>query len=314
MENLVKESTRFVVKNAKSVKINKENIAKLAEVWHEKFAWPAGFHLETADKNKLLDYLIVLDSLNFCFWSKKNRWKIKYKGKEYNGYYALARALEMFFENEPQKANLEYLSNISFNEFKNIFQGGKNLLFLKKRWQIARTVSRSIVKNYGTSEKFVESANHKFSELVRLVYKKLPSFNDIFSYQGRKVYLLKRAQILASDIWGAFNGKGIGRFEDLDYLTCFPDYKVPQILNHLGILEYSPSLQKKINSRRLIAMGSADEVEIRSCTVQAVEMLKEELAKRKIIMPSFQVDWILWYRSKKEKLKHPYHLTKTIFY
>lgn len=318
MENPVRETTAFVVKNAKDVKINKEKIIELAKEWKkngvDNSLWPADFHLQTDDSEKLLDYLIVLDSINFCFWSKKERWKIKYKGKIYKGYFALSLALKKFFDEKQEKANLNYLSKISFKEFKKILQGGKNLLFLKKRWQIVKSVSRSVIKNYKSSVNFVESADNKFSVLTHKIYKELPGFNDIFSYRGRKVYLLKRAQILGSEIWGAFKGKGLGFFEDLDYLTCFPDYKIPQILNNLGILEYSSKLQKKVNNKILIKMGSAEEVEIRSCTVIAVEILKQELAKLVLNLPSFKIDWILWNKSKKDKMKIPYHLTKTIFY
>jgi hypothetical protein len=316
--NPVRETTAFVVKNAKDVKINKEKTKQLAESWAkngvDNSLWPAGFHLQTDNPEKLLDYLIVLDSVNFCFWSKKERWKIVYDGKTYNGYFALSLALKKFFEEKLEKANLNYLSKISFKEFKEIMQGGKNLLFLKKRWQIVKVVSRSVIKNYKSSVNLVESANNKFSVLTHKIYKELPGFNDIFSYRGRKVYLLKRAQILGSEIWGAFGGKGLGFFEDLDYLTCFPDYKIPQILNNLGILEYSQKLQKKVNNKVLIKMSSAEEIEIRSCTVQAVEILKQELAELGLNLPSFQIDWILWNKSKKDKMKIPYHLTKTIFY
>lgn len=318
MENPVRETTLFVVKNAKDVKINKEKVKELAEEWIkngvEKPLWPEGFHLQTKDPQKLLDYLIILDSVNFCFWSKKQRWQIKYKGKNYNGYYALSLALKKFFEENSEKANLDYLSKISFEEFRKILQGGKNLLFLKKRWQIVKLVSRYIVKNYGNSVNFVESADNKFSVLTHKIYKELPGFNDIFSYNGKKIYLLKRAQILCSEIWGAFKKQGLGYFKDLDYLTCFPDYKIPQILNHLGILEYSERLNKKIKKKILIPEGSLQELEIRSATVYAVEILKEELAKLGRDSPSFQIDWILWNKSKSDKMENPYHLTKTIFY
>ncbi len=317
MENPVRATTLFVVKNSKDVKINREKIKELAKRWiRQRIAvplWPAEFHCATNDVQQMLDYLIILDSINFCFWSKKERWQISYKGKKYNGYFALSLALKKFFGENPGKANLDYFSKISFKEFKKILQGGKNLLFLKKRWQIAIAVSQTIIKKYGSSENFVKSTGNKFSVLVKKA-SKLPGFNDIFSYNGKKIYILKRAQILACDIWGAFGGKGIGYFEDLDYLTCFADYKIPQILNYLGILEYSSKIQNKINKKISIAMGSKEEVEIRSATVQAVEILRDELAERGRSLPAFEVDWILWNKMQKQKIKNNHHLTKTIFY
>lgn len=321
MENLVRLTTLKVIKKAKDVKINQEKIRELTKNWLKKGIalppWPKKFHLQTKNKIAMLDYLIILDSLNFCFWSeRKKRWQIDYGRKKYNGYFALSLNLKKFFEENPKKANLNYFAIISFKEFILILQGGKNLLFLKKRWQIVRVVSQKIFKKYGSSEKFVSSAKHKFSILISKIYKELPYFVDIGRYGGKKIYFLKRAQILCSDIWGAFGGKGIGHFEDLDYLTAFADYKVPQILHQLGILEYSPSLEKKIKNKIIIPAGSKQEVEIRSATIWAVEYLTKELNLLGKNFCPFQVDWILWNKSQSlNKLRiPPYHLTKTIYY
>ena len=58
-----------------------------------------------------------------------------------------------------------------------------------------------------------------------------------------KIY--KRVQILVADIWACFEGKGIGEFTDIDSITMFADYRVPQILVHLGAMRYSDKLMKQ---------------------------------------------------------------------
>ncbi len=336
MENPVRETTFYVVKNSIDVKINRQKTAELALKWAKGKmdvpVWPKEFHLETKNPRSMLDYLIILDSLNFCFWQRneKERWFIIYNRQKYYGYFGLALALKLFFENNPEKADLKYFSKVSFRDFVSILGGGKNLLLLKKRWQIARMVSRKIIDQYGDSEKFILSAHHKLSELVPKISSELFSFNDVVHYRGKKVYILKRAQILPADIWGAFDGKGIGYFEDLEYLTAFADYKLPQILNYWGILEYSPKLLKKVKNKTLIKKDSTEEIEIRSCTIWAVEYLKKELEKLGHKFFSFQIDWILWNKSQsfnklrtgyergrmdqEIRISTPYHLTKTFYY
>jgi hypothetical protein len=42
--------------------------------------------------------------------------------------------------------------------------------------------------------------------------------------------ITKLFQILVSDIWALFEGKGSGQFNDIDSLTMFADYRVPQSL------------------------------------------------------------------------------------
>lgn len=263
----------------------------------------------------MLTYLLMLDSLNFCFWSPTNtRWEIDHRGKQYTGYFGLSLALREFFEAHPDAAKLEYWEKISWQEFLHLLQGGKNLLYLKTRWQIVRNVSKYLLESYGSFGDFISAADHTLSTLVPRIARELPSFNDYAFYDGNPVYLRKRAQILAIDVYGAFDGRGIGYFKDPEYATAFPDYKLPQIFEHLGIFEYAPKLRAKIAQQKLIRAGSPEEVEIRSATIWAVEYLKEELKKYGGSYHSFQLDWILWEESEKQKLRLPHHRTKTIYY
>jgi hypothetical protein len=43
------------------------------------------------------------------------------------------------------------------------------------------------------------------------------------------VKLYKRAQILVADLWAAFRGQSYGTFADIDSITMFADYRVPQV-------------------------------------------------------------------------------------
>ena len=193
--------------------------------------------------------------------------------------------------------------------------GRGELLFLKKRWKILKMVSGVMFKKYrGDSEKFVLSANHCAEVLVQKIVDDLPYFSDINKYNHLKIYFYKRAQILISDIWGAFDGKGVGEFNDLEYLTAFTDYKIPQILRYLKILEFEDDLEDKIDSRKIIAVGSKEEIEIRSATIWAVEYLRQALEKYGKKFYAFQVDWLLWNKAQDIDFDFPHHLTKTIFY
>lgn len=51
------------------------------------------------------------------------------------------------------------------------------------------------------------------------------------------------------DIYVKFNGQGLGEFKDIDQLTMYPDYRVPQILQAEGVFEYSEHLKKLIDSK-----------------------------------------------------------------
>lgn len=99
-------------------------------------------------------------------------------------------------------------------------------------------------------------------------------------YKGHQVFLYKRAQIFAADLWGAFEGQGYGEFNDIGSITIFADYIVPAVLRQLGVLRYSTDLANIIEANREIGSGSEEEVELRACSIYAVEKMRELLSKR----------------------------------
>lgn len=107
-------------------------------------------------------------------------------------------------------------------------------------------------------------------------------------YKGRQIFLYKRAQIFVADLWGAFDGKRYGNFSDIRCITIFADYILPAVLRNLGVLKYSSDLASVVDSNTEIAAGTEQEVEIRACTIQAVEKLRNlvELKHNKMVKKS----------------------------
>jgi hypothetical protein len=167
----------------------------------------------------------------------------------------------------------------------------------------------------GKAAALVESAEQSALKLIRLVAAKLPSFRDKAEYQGKKVFFYKRAQLFAADLYGALQGKEGGLFHDLDLLTAFADYKLPQVLRHIGVLRYEKTLAQKVDHHTLLGAGSPEEVEIRANTIWAVELIRQELLRQGKNLKAIEIDWILWNLGQQEDYrKYPYHRTLTIFY
>ena len=108
----------------------------------------------------------------------------------------------------------------------------------------------------------------------------MPGFRDHCVYKGHQVFLYKRAQIFVADLWGAFKGQGLGEFKDIASITMFADYVVPAVLRHWGIITCSQALAKMMDGLQELAPGSEEEVELRACTITAVERLREYLTAR----------------------------------
>lgn len=126
---------------------------------------------------------------------------------------------------------------------------------------------------------------------------------------------LERAQIFASDLSSAFGGQKWGEYHDMDRLTAFADYKLPQVLRELGIISYHPELAARIDALEYLQAGTGEEVEIRAMTVWAVEELRRSFQEggRKVTSP--RVDNWLWQLGQMDAFrKRPYHRCRTIFY
>jgi hypothetical protein len=244
-------------------------------------------HHYSGPPDRTLRYLLVLDTINFSFW-----------GGKAGGYHQLAVKLrDVFVDGDEleEESRLAEITEERLGELLGAFP------MLGERAEALRELGRN-----------------GFAGLVRptavgtasALSERLASYRDVATYQGRVVPLLKRAQILPADLHGA----GVASFGDLDALTCFPDYKLPQVLRQLGALEYSEALARRVDDWQELAPGEPAEVEIRASTVVCVERLREALAGRGRDLLSVEVDWLLWGLSQDVFPMRPYHRVRTVFY
>jgi len=133
-------------------------------------------------------------------------------------------------------------------------------------------------------------------------------FADCSRYEEIRLPFLKRAQIAAADLQRA----GVAAFGDLRELTMFADNLVPHVLRLDGVLWFDPELVARIERRELIAHDSSEEIEIRACAVQAVELLTEEVGHSS---SAAQIDQLLWERGGQPRYKAvPRHRSRCTAY
>ena len=316
--NAVLESLQFVISRSEHVRIDGEALKKFCHwIVTEKRrapAWDSRYHFNDGTERTVI-YLLVLDALNFCFWGHP-RWEIIYENEKLSGYLALAAALKRAVAEKIPILNANYLATISDEALSQVLRGEGRLHLWEKRLEILRETGIALLKNYqGQAHYLVEAAQRSAIRLVELLVADFPSFRDEALYKGHRVLFHKRAQIFVADLYAAFQGKRWGEFFDIDQLTAFADYKLPQVLRHLGILQYSTSLAERVDCQELIAPGSVEEVEIRAHTLLAVELIRRELATQNYHMQSYEIDWLLWNLGQEDTYRaKPYHRTVTIYY
>ena len=319
--NKVLETTRHVKERGQQVTIDEHAIGifskKLIEDGIEIPPWNYNYHFFDGG-HKTVEYLLVLDSINFCFWPNPgvDRWEVQYKSETLSGYYALAASLKKAIESGTPITDAHYLAGFTLEKLKKILDGNGELQLMKERVRILNELGAFLIAKYnGEVKRLVEAAENSALKLVKLLAGNLPSFRDEVEYYGNKVYFYKRAQIFAADLYGAFAGKDWGYFKDIDQLTAFADYKLPQVLRQVGILQYSPSLEHKVDHGIFLQAESPEEIEIRANTIWAVELIRQELTKIGKKLMAFEIDWILWNLGQQSQFKaQPYHKTVTIYY
>ncbi len=317
----VLESIKKVSEISHFVRVDREALIRFAErLSQESIAVPSwdSLHHFFDGSEKTVSYFLALDSLNFCFWAPSGmpRWETEYDSKRLSGYHGLAAALKRAVESGMPVTRAEYLARLSLGQLKDILGGVGKLQLMEQRVQILNEVGRVLLREYGgRAAALVEAADGSALELVGLLADKLTSFRDRATYLDAEVFFYKRAQVFVADLHGAFAGRAWGRFNDIDQLTAFSDYKLPQVLRDLGIFQYKPKLARKVDHHVLLTAGCPEEVEIRANTIWAVELIRQELERMGKALRAFEIDWILWNLGQHGEFKvKPYHRTLTIFY
>jgi len=116
----------------------------------------------------------------------------------------------------------------------------------------------------------------------------------------------------------------------------FADYRIPQILHHLRILNYPPSLVRMLHAGTALPSGCKEELSLRSASIIAVERVRGEMVRLiaeeleakegQVAVSSVLIDFYLWDLAKRvesgeEKVEGietaeilPMHRTRSIWY
>ena len=255
-------------------------------------------------------YVLVLDALNFCFWPLD--------GYEYHH---LAGGLKQALLRDSTAFAAEKLAVLTSAQLTTWLQADASQVIplVDERARLLREVGAVLLAHFdGQAANLVRAAHQSAVRLVQLVTAWFPGFRDHSVYQGAQAVFYKRAQIFVGDVWGAFEHTGLGLFTDMDQLTCFADYRIPQLLRPLGILTLSAALAQAVDDRQEIPAGSEQELELRAATVIAVERMCSALRERgRTDVTPVLLDWLLWQRG--ERLNEmqaipPHHRVLTIYY
>lgn len=299
----------YVSKNAKHVQINKNMIKELAKKDFNIYAhWLSSnpFEILKLETEDIVNFLVIFESIDFSFWGDP-KWIIKTKVGELDGSVALMYSLLGLMKN---KGHLNF-EQITLEEFRNSLIGNVDIPLLKERYDIIVEVSKIInSKMQGNFYKYIYNIKSDLL-LFNVIINNFPSFEDYRLYKDKKIYFYKLAQLLTSDILHIRKLKENIEIDCSNLVGC-ADYKIPQVLRGLGILEYDEELSSLVDNKKEIKENSIYEIEIRASMIVAIKLIKQELNNK---FDSIDINDIIWSLGQdKSRQLLPYHLTRTTSY
>uniref|UniRef100_A0A8D8M5X5 Queuosine 5'-phosphate N-glycosylase/hydrolase n=1 Tax=Cacopsylla melanoneura TaxID=428564 RepID=A0A8D8M5X5_9HEMI len=257
MDSFIRTSANFISQNSEHVRINDTKVKDFCQNMISNSNLPKvdfnhSLHPNCTTDTDFIDWIFIIDSLNFCFWKSPDQpqWTVTYEGITYSGYFALCAALKK--AKTIDRVNIcdpHVTSKLSLDDFKHILRGDNNILpnLIEERYKFLQENSNILLSKY-------------------------------------EVAFYKRAQILVADLHfcattsispvsDTQRGGTPCIFNDIDALTMFADYRVPQVLKYFGILEYSDTLTNALNQTTFKDPDSRFEVELRGNSIEAVERI-----------------------------------------
>lgn len=326
------ESGRHVSSNAERVRICGEGIEACAAALSQRIASgklgladlfvKTPVHPQRSD-DAAVDWVFFADALNFSFWNPEGQpqYLVTYKDETYTGYLAFCAAINRSLDSGVELTSPQYFKDVTREKLDALLKGdnGVPCPMIEDRVMVLKEVAEVLISKFnGSFVNCVKASDKSAQKLLQIITDNFPPFRDVADFAGKKVSILKRAQILVADVWALFKGKGLGEFEDIESLTMFADYRVPQSLQYFGAMVYSEDLLKVLEGGDLLPNGDPLEVEIRGCSIEAVQRVVQ--AVRKLTdgpVNAVMADYFLWgFRRERaeEMTKFPYHKTRSIFY
>lgn len=302
----IAESTKYVSENSKYVKINYDVIDKIIEnndIKSTKYWMESNpFGLLDMELRDIINFLLVYHTIGLCcFWGEP-KWELEtLDGKKTDGSFGLVYALIEKF-----KKGMDY--DMSYEEFRMMLKGNVDIPLVDKRYDCFVEMSKYLKSIDGDFYDQISNINDD-ETLLDYIIDNFNYFEDISEYKGEKVYFYKKAQLFTSDILNV--KKLVGKIKvDLSHLVGCADYKIPQVMRCLGMLEFNEELSHLVDSMTLIPSGSEMEIEIRANDIVVIDYIYKKLNSD---VTRINVNDFIWLLGQdKSKMVKPYHRTRTM--
>lgn len=308
MFNEIIESNKYVIENAKFIQINKKEIEKFAnqikDVNIQNWLYNSPYKLLDENIENIITFLLYFEAIDFSFWGTP-KWQIETSNGKEDGSMALMYAMLSYIRENKS------FDNLTKEKFKEYLKGNVDIPLFEERFKIIKSVNKVVNERFGGDfyNDIYNLTNDE--ELFKFIIDNFEDFKDVRTYQGKIIYFYKLAQLLTSDILHIREKKENIKV-DYSHLVGCSDYKIPQGLRALNLVEYNKELAYIVDNKIEIKENSTYEVEIRATVIYVIDEIKKLLNNK---INAIELNDYIWLMSKNKELpKRPYHLTRTTNY
>jgi len=273
------------------VTVTSSAVEELAERWRDReFALPAWDYdglPHGLDDTDWYNFCVVACSILACLWPPdgEEMWTTDFRGMDLVDAPALFSCFTRRLEGG--QLDLSVFSRLTAAEF---FAGRGRLQLVTDRWERVKACAAAINNQWDGIANLVAVAGRDAEGVVELLATSVPGFDDAPESPLGRLPFLKLAR-LATAMMAA---GGSAPFLGLGRLPVYPDYMLPMVLRHYGILVYEPALAAAVDSRTIIAKESHWELAIRWATVYCGDRLADALRARGVAVTTPALDYALW--------------------
>lgn len=242
-------------------------------------------------------YSILLNSLNFMFWTPTPDGVERYHWHGAGGAHGLQAAFDTAWGEDTTPAQLR--ARLGTGEEKAVVDTFGHISLPRRRAQFLREVLAGDQLEQAAAQLVAAAGSGRLtSDDAALLAKRFP-----LAY-GQDAYLM-RAQLAV--MWYAGYLLEQGWSVECD-ITVAASYQMPRVMRSIKVLRFAPALAKMIDTHTLLMRNSTEERAIRAATVLGAQAMAQHLGVSEHAMVN-----VLW-QNRHACGGLPYHLTITTDY
>jgi len=274
------------------VTIATDAIEALADRWrHRSFSLPAwdykGLPRGLGDDD-WYNLCVVACSVLACIWPPEGEqmWTTQFEGEDLDDAPAVFSCFSRRMTDN--RFDLDMFDGLTAAEF---FAGEGVLQLREDKWQQLNDVVAAIKDRWaGAVGNLIAAANRDAEQVVDLLAETIPGFWDAPDSPVGTLPFFKLARLATA----MMSSGGSTPLHNLDHLPVYPDYMLPRVFRHFGIMVYNGTLAAAVDGRQIIERESSWELAIRWATVYCGERLAGALQERNVAVSTPALDYALW--------------------